>query len=215
MQRFLTGILIWIVLGLGAFANLAEAADVLNVDSRTIVTDLGLYRTQVATDQAKFSIRPPGDSQNSDVESVGTARVYYWTYYSIRNSSDIDLAFQLAFEHHGFPGSGILAIRPAGTQIYQALITNPTRQLTIERYVASDNVAIALKPGQVISIALQSVSPDLTAELYAQPTMDRFLVVSSFFRGAVLGIAALTFIGMMLAYTFDFILRILRGYISG
>lgn len=202
MQRFLTGILIFVVLATGAIAGLAQAADVLNVDSRTVVTDLAPYRSQVATDQAKLSIRPPGDSQNSGLESVGTAPVYYWSYYSIRNSSDIDLSFQLAFEHQGFPGSGILSTRPAGAQIYQALITNPTRPMAIERYAASDNVAIALKPGQSISIALQSVSPDFTAELYPQTSMDRFLVASGFFRGAVLGIAALTFIGMMLAYVY-------------
>jgi diguanylate cyclase (GGDEF)-like protein len=200
--HFVTGIFIFAIVAAFFLPGTSRAADVLSINSRTEITDLAPYANAVTANQGKLTIQPTTDPQPSNLESLGKAPTYYWTYYSIRNTSDVDLSFNVAVDHQGFPGSGILAIRAAGAQTYQALLTNPVRPLTIERNLGLDYFQVSIKPGQVVSIALQSASPDFGARFYPQDSITTSLSVSAFLRGICLGIAVIVLFGLILTYAY-------------
>ena len=204
MHRFggLAGLFILIILAACALVMPSNAAEVLNVNNSTDVINLTPYRTVVVTDHSKLTIQPSSDQHSTDLQSVGPGAVFYWTNYSIRNSGDVDLDFSIAVDHQGFAGSGILAVKPPGAQVYQVLLTDPARPLAVDRNPENDSVSISIKPGQALGIAMQTVSPNFSARLYPQATMVRTLSLSAFLRGSVLGTAAVTFIGMLLIYAY-------------
>lgn len=200
--NFVAGVLAFIILAACIFSAPARAVDVFNLDSHSGVTDLAPYRIAAPVDHDKHTIQVPGDQHPTDLVSMGQAPLYYWSYYSIRNTSDVDLSFHVAIDHQGFPGSGILAVRSSGAQTYQALLTDPARPLSIERNPSLDSFRISLKPGQAVSIALQSVSPDISAWLYPQESIVKVLNVTTFLHGIILGIAVILFFSMLVLYAY-------------
>jgi diguanylate cyclase (GGDEF)-like protein len=197
---FVAGILLIAILAVCVRPDVARAAEVLNVDNQTSVIDLTPFRNVVTTDQSKLTIQAASDTQATNLESKVQAPFYYWTYYSIRNASDVDQSFQIAVDNQAFVGSGILSVRPQGAQLFQALLTGPPRPLDIERSQVQDIVSFTIKPGQALGIAVQSVSPEFSAHLYRQSVFAKYLQISGFFQGLILGVTMLVFFGVLLIY---------------
>jgi diguanylate cyclase (GGDEF)-like protein len=204
LQRFhfVAGIFIFAIVLAFLMPGAGRAAEVLSINSKTEITDLAPYRNSVTADHNKLTIQPTGDPQASNLESLGQAPVYFWSFYSIRNSSDGDLSFNVAVDHQGFPGSGILSVRSAGAQTYQAVLTNPARPLVIERNLGLDYFQVSIKSGQVVGVALQSASPDFSARLYPQDSITTSLSMSAFLRGVILGVAVIVLFGLILTYAY-------------
>ncbi len=196
----LAGILLLSILAACTMLSAGQAAEILDVNSHTGVVDLTPYRNPVIVDHSKIALQAGNDAHATDLEGVGPGPNFYWTYYSLHSSSDVDLSFQFEADHQGFSGSGILAVRPAGAQLYQAFLTDPARPLTIVRGADTDDFQVTIKPGQSLNIVVQSVAPDFTLRILPSAEFASDLGVSAFFRGLVLGIAALVTFGILYTY---------------
>jgi diguanylate cyclase (GGDEF)-like protein/PAS domain S-box-containing protein len=201
-----------LVFGIGLMPPSNAATSILNVDSNTTSIDLTDFGKTITATKPAISIQGPGDAQPVELQGDGPGPNYYWSLYSIRNSSDANLEFVVDAEAQGFAGSGLLNLRPLGSKTLHAEATGGAELLTPLSVGDGSTFTFRLSSGQSINIALQSRDEKIHAELWQRHSFEDHIENQTFFKGLVVGIAFLITLGILALYSFRPHASLLAGW---
>jgi diguanylate cyclase (GGDEF)-like protein len=191
----------------------AAAADIiLSVNAKTTMVDLDSFRTPVASERDKFSVQGPGDPQPMQLQAKGPGPTYYWSLYSVRNTSDTELEFMIAIEPQRFSGSGLLNINNLSNSTINVISTDGT---SLKLFSIADLNAYAFKmpAGKIFNIAVESTSPGVNATLWQREALAEHASTMTFSRGLELGISGLITLAMLGFYGFRPHRSIIAGFV--
>jgi diguanylate cyclase (GGDEF)-like protein len=200
------------ILLLALSAPLQAATSILNVDANTTFIDLTDFGKAITPDKNIVTVQGPGDAQPVDLKAKGEGPTYFWSLYSIHNSSDVNLDFALAVEPQRFAGSGLLKLVPVGNSALGAMATAGPDIITPLAGADQKAFAFRLNAGQSLNIALESSGATLNANLWQRQSFEDHLINFSFFRGLVLGVAFLVTLGILALYSFRPHASLLAGW---
>lgn len=188
----------------------AAAADaILAIDADTVSVDLANFRSPIAAERDKISIRGPGDAQPMQLQAKGPGPTYFWSLYSMQNKADKELDFVLVLDTHHFGNSGLMSLNVLGTRPVNAVSTSSV----LKSADIGDMRAFAftVAPGKTMNIAIESASPRLDATLWQAKALSDHIIITSFLNGLILGIAVLVLLAIMALFGFRSHVALLTG----
>ena len=174
---------------------------ILNVDAKTIQVDLSNYRSPIAAERPKISLQGPGDPKTISLEAKGPGPTYFWSLFSIHNTTDQPLDFVMDIESQPFVGSGILPVRPIKSSVIGASATNG-QELSVNDNSVSKTFSFHVLPKEIFNIAIESPTVELKSTLWQSQFWAERQGQITFFDGLVFGIALLVAFGILAIYGF-------------
>ncbi len=192
---------------------LRAATSILNVDQNTISVDLTNFGKAIVAPKKSITIQGPGDPQPVDLNATGQGPEYYWSLYSIRNSSDANLDLVVAVQPQRFTGSGLIQLTPFGNLTLGALATASPDILRPINSNSQNAYGFSLAKGQSLNIAIESIRPDINAAVWQRSYFDTHMTNLSFFLGLELGVGFVLTLGILTLYSFRPHPALLAGWI--
>ena len=184
-------------------AHAASLADAGIIGSRI---DLLPYLAALETDRREVSIEEPGSLPGTKsfmvLRAKGAGPMFRWVAGGFTNSGKAPRSMVIAIADQGFVGSGIYWPKPLGRHV-ESIIT--AGEVSLQRLSAAGAEAygFTLEPGKTIAIAFEIAGPSLSAVTFWQrEAFDEQKNYFAFFRGSLLGIAALLAVAMLALYSF-------------
>lgn len=179
-----------------------SATSILNVDQSTISVEIAEFGKSIAKSQSTITIQGPGDAQPADIHGKGGGPVYFWSLYSIHNSSDSNLDFVVQVEPQHFTGSGILNLEQIGEIAIGAVTTAGPDLIKPFRNQNDNAFVFSLNSGRSLNIAIQSSKELINPVLWQRQAFENHVANSSFFLGTVLGITFLLTLTLLALYSY-------------
>ncbi len=183
-----------------------HAADLADVALTGPRTDLLPFLAAVETDQRDVSIERPGSKAGAKnfmiLRAKGSGPAFRWVAGGFTNSGASARDMVIAIADQGFVGSGIYWPKALGSHIDSITTAGG---VTLQRLPAAGKEAygFTLDPGKTIAIAFEIDGPSLSAvALWQRAAFDEQKDYFAFFRGSLLGIAALLAVAMLALYSF-------------
>jgi diguanylate cyclase (GGDEF)-like protein len=184
----------------------AHAIDLADVANPAPQSDLSPYLAGLETEEREVQIERP-DSHTSirtvmTLKALGPGPSFRWVAVGFTNSAQEPRDVIISMPFQGFSGSKLLAPRLAGPRIYNVVGAG---EIAIQSLaVPAENAFLfTLKPGETASIAFELTGgevPGLT--MWQREAYDARKDWLSFFRGALLGVAALLTLALFALYGF-------------
>lgn len=196
----------WVALTLFAPLPVAEAANLADVGTIASRTDLLPYLGALETDKRDVSIeRPgsiPGNKNFMTLRAKGAGPTFHWVAAGFTNSTTGVRDMVVAIADHGFVGSGLYWPKPLGGHV-ESITTAGAIKLQRLSVAGKEAYGFTLAPGQTGAIAFEIRGPSLSAvTLWQRNAFDDQKDYFAFFRGSLLGIAALLSIAMLALFGF-------------
>lgn len=190
-----------------------SATSILNVDSKTISIDLSPFGKAVPPTKNILTIQGPGDAKSVDMEGKGPGPDFYWSLFSVHNSSDLSLDFVLEVETQRFAGSGLINLLPYGdTTIAAAATSGPD---VIKPYGDGNQNAFVftLTSGQTLNIAVEGKGPSIVPVLWQRSAFATHLSNSMLYVGLLIGVAFAVTLSILSLYGFRPHAALLTGWL--
>ncbi len=188
-------------------------ATIVNVDSNTTSIDLTDLGKSINTPNNTITLQGPGDPASVVIPAKGLGPTYFWSFYSIHNTSDLNLDFVLAIEPQRFAGSGILQMQPFGNSVIGAASTKGADVLLPFDAVDQKAFSFNIPAGQTMNVAVETNGTKLRPNLWQRHVLVGHLGNLSFFRGLVLGVSLLVTLGVLALYGFRPHSALLSGWL--
>jgi len=202
----LFGLVRWILFLLAWQALPVPAADALDIGAMKSGAELAPYFAFLETDERDVPIERPGSlgatKEFMTLHAKGPGPRFRWLAAGFTNSGSRIQNMVILVPDQSFTGSGVIWPKPPGPQVVS--ITT-TRGLELQALPASAEqvFAFALPPGGSAAIAFEVASGNLAgATLWQRSAFDAQKDYFAFFRGALLGVAALLTVAMFALYGF-------------
>ena len=189
------------------------ASTVINVDSNTTSIDLTDLGSTQKLQSNTLIVAGPGDAVKANIKAKGPGPVYFWSLYSVHNTSNLNLDFVLAIEPQRFAGSGLLQLLPFGNSVYHAESTKGPDLLLPFETVDKRAFSFSIPAGQTLNFAVESNGSKLRSSLWQRHIMADQLGNLSFFRGLILGVSLLVTFGILALYGFRPHSALLSGWL--
>ena len=174
---------------------------ILDVDVKTNQVDLSNYRSPIAAERSKISLQGPGDPKTVSLQAKGPGPTYFWSLFSIHNTTDQALDFVMDIEEQPFVGSGILPVRPIKNAVISAAATNG-QELNANSNSVSKTFSFHVLPKEIFNIAIESPSVELKSTLWQRQFWAERQAQITFFDGLVFGVALFVAFGILAIYGF-------------
>ncbi len=203
LRAFLAVVAVLAVLMVPRAAHAIDLADVANPNPQV---DLAPYLAGLQTNEREIQIERP-DSHTAVrttmmLKALGPGPSFRWVAVGFTNSSAEPRTVIVSMPFQGFSGSRLLNPRYAGPKIYNVVGAG---ELEIQSLaVPADNAFLfTLKPKQTAAIAFEMTGGDVPSlTMWQREAFDARKDWLSFFRGALLGVAALLTIALFALYGF-------------
>ena len=193
---------LWAFLSIVSTTPAWSATSILNVDQNTSALDISEFGKAVPPTKSILTIQGPGDAQAVDLVGKGPGPEFYWSLYSIHNSSDVALDFIIEVEPQHFAGSGLLRLLPFGNTAVGAVATAGPDIIKPYGNPAQSAYAFTIARGQTLNIAIESNGTSSNPTLWKRSAFESQLANSTFFLGLVLGVAFLVTLSILALYSF-------------
>ena len=204
--KHLAGLLGLVCIFAGALPVQALAAGPADVSTFGQMLDLRPYLAALDTDRRDVPIEKPGgtpgDADFMTLHAKGPGPTFRWEALGLANSGSQPRDVVVTIGDQGFVGSGLGLPKPVGASIASIMTAGG---VAFERLpdVGRQAYAFTLQPGQKAAIAFEIDGAPLAAvTLWQRKAYDGQRDFLAFFRGALLGIAALLAIAMFVLYGF-------------
>ena len=139
-----------------------QADAILDVDANIVQIDLAKYRSPIAAERAQISLQGPGDPKTVALLAKGPGPTYFWSLFSLRNTTDKELDFVIEIETQRFVGSGLFPVKPLSNSVLGATATNG-QGLVISDGSTAKTLAFHIGPKEIFNIAIESPTVELRA----------------------------------------------------
>ena len=168
--------------------------------------DLVPYFKALETDQRDQPISTPGAGSGlTDVMTLhgkGAGPKFRWIVAALSNGSAKPRNVVIVIPEQGFVGSGLWAPRPPGGQIVSIAVSGAIVLQPLQ-VAGKAAFAVSVDPGKAAAIALEiNGAVPATILLWQRDAFEEQKDYFAFFRGALLGIAALLAVAMFALYGF-------------
>ena len=202
-RQILKSVCATIVLALLILVSMASAhaEAILDVDANVVQIDLSKYRSPIAAERAQISLQGPGDPKTVALLAKGPGPTYFWSLFSLRNTTDKTLDFVIEFDTQRFIGSGIFPVKQLSNSVLGATATNGQSLVTSDGTLAK-TLAFHIAPKEIFNIAVESPTVELQATLWQDRIWSDRQGRITFFNGLVFGVALLVAFGLFAIYGF-------------
>ena len=178
-----------------------RADAILDVDANSVQIDLGKYRSPIAAERAQISLQGPGDPKTVALLAKGPGPTYFWSLFSLRNTTDKGLDFVIEIDTQRFVGSGLFPVKPLSNSVLGATATNG-QSLAISDGSTANTLAFHIGPKEIFNIAIESPTVELPATLWQGQIWSERQGRITFFNGLVIGVTLLVVFGLLAIYAF-------------
>ncbi|MBC8038624.1 MAG: diguanylate cyclase, partial [Rhizobiales bacterium] len=199
-------LVMWIALVFLVPLPAAQAASLADVGTSGPRIDLLPYLAALETSRRDVPIEKPGSIAGAKnfmiLRAKGAGPTFRWVAGSFTNSGTTPRHMVIAIADQGFVGSGIYWPKPPSGHVDSITTAGPA---TLQRLSVAGKEAygFTLEPGKTAAIAFEIGGPSLSAiTLWQRDAFDDQKDYFAFFRGALLGIAALLALAMLALYGF-------------
>ncbi len=196
----------WIILGLFTALPSAHAGNLADVAASGPRMDLLPYFAALETDRRDVSIEKPGSIAGAKdlmiLRAKGPGPTFRWMVGAFTNSSTTARNVVISIAGQGFVGSGVYWPKPPGEHVASIATTG---SVSLQRLPVTGKQAygFVLEPGKTATIAFEVSGPSLSAAtLWQRDAFDEQKDYFAFFRGSLLGIAALLSVALLALYGF-------------
>jgi diguanylate cyclase (GGDEF)-like protein/PAS domain S-box-containing protein len=198
--------------GLLALAALAlpgsgQALDPVDLATLTPQRELGPALGAVGTDQPNVEVELPPEASAAapgtlKLAAQGPGPRHNWLVAALTNSADAPREAVISIPHQRFPGSGFLALKPAGPRLFSASLTGQGTMELLE--VPGETAYVVSLPARGrAAVAFEMTGPALApVTIWERDSFDSRKDYLSFFRGALLGISVLLTVALFALYGF-------------
>ncbi len=202
--RLLFRIACFFYLVLLSFGQPAAADSAFDVRELKSSTSLLPYRRSLTTEQPGILVQMPPNAQgNADVLELKSSQgfpPFQWNIFVLTNTSAVPRELVLTVNHQKFAGSGFLHPNAPGSVVLSMVQTGAVQPPELSA-PGEDAYGFVIEPSSSKSIAIQIAAAPQNVVLWDRVFYDQQTRSSSFFRGAILGIAMLLGLSMVLLYT--------------
>ncbi len=196
----------WIALAFFAPLPIAMAANLTDIGTSASRTDLLPYLAALETDRRDVSIERPGSIPGTKnfmiLRAKGAGPTFRWVAGGFTNSTTSARDMVIAIADQGFVGSGLYWPKPLGGHV-ESITTAGAMKLQRLSVAGKEAYSFTLAPGQTGAIAFEIRGTSLSAvTLWQRNAFDDQKDYFAFFRGSLLGIAALLSVAMLALFGF-------------
>ena len=196
----------WIAFVLFASSQTAQAANLADVGTSGPRLDLLPYVATLETDRRDVPIEKPGSvSVTKDfmiLRAKGAGPTFRWVAAGFTNSATSARSVVIAIADQGFVGSGLYWPKQPGGHV-DSITTAGAVKLQRLSVAGQEAYGFTLDPGKTVAIAFEIGGPSLSAvSLWQRDVFDDQKDYYAFFRGSLLGIAALLSVALVALYGF-------------
>jgi diguanylate cyclase (GGDEF)-like protein len=197
----------WLAVAFLAIAGPALAMTMADAGGPSPSLDLRPFFAFVDTDQRDAPIAKLGGPANGLNDTLllhanGPGPRFHWFVVGLTNSGRVPADSVISVPAQGFVGSGLLWPRTPGSQIvnHAEAGVSAFQPLPVAGMAA---YSLALEPGKTATLAFEFAGPvPATVTLWQRNAFEASNAYYAFFRGALLGIAALLAVAMFALYGF-------------
>jgi len=201
--------LLFVVVLLAAALGLARpglAVDMVDIARPVTQQDLTGFLAGLQTPQRDITIQRPdnglGAAGQMTLTAKGPGPVFHWVAAAFINRSKDQLSVVLSVPHQGFTGSGFYPPRLVGPRVYGTELAGDGQLSNLPPVPGENAYLLTLPAGSTASVAFEVTGGVLPVTMWQRAAFDAHKDFTSFFRGALLGIAVLIAIALFALYGF-------------
>ena len=163
--------------------------------------DLSTLGTQVAAQRRNVTLEVPGETENTravlELRGEAPGPDFNWTIYSIANKADVPRSLVLAIGHQRLTASGLLPLKPFGSQVQKINWVKPPDALTMLPAISDDAAGFLLAAKSTITFAIEGPPVLHTIRIMDANAFAAGQNTSGFVNGATLAVSLVLFLLMI------------------